>query len=328
MRGASISGYADVARRLGLDPRAMLRRFHIDPRALDEPELRIPGDRVIALLETSAGETGTEAFGLMIAETRQISDYGPISLLLAHQPSLRDALETMIRYQRMLNQALFLHLEDAGGVVCVKQEVAGVGEGVMRQAHELAVGTIYRTFRWPRASRWRALSVHFTHAPPRDMTVHRRVFDAPIEFNSGFNGFAVSQADMDALNPLADAALARHAEQFIRSLPHAEDVHIATEVERAIQVLLPFNGASITAVSARLGVNRRTLQRRLADEGADFTAILNRIRRQHAMRYLSGSRASIAEIAGLVGYSQETSFARWFAGEFGVSPSAWRSPRH
>jgi AraC-like DNA-binding protein len=326
MRGASILGYGEVARRLGLDPHAMLRRFEIDPRVLLEPDLRIPADKVVSLLEASAEAVGCEVFGLLMVESRQMSDYGPISLLLAHQPTLRDTFATMIRYQRMLNQALVLHVEDfPDNLVVVREEILAEGSGSMRQAYELAVGTRYAVFRNAGLRRWRAQSVHFTHGPPQDAAEHRKVFDAPVEFGAAFNGFTLSRQELDAVNPLADAGLAAHAEQFVRTLPHAQEAPLADEVARAIQVLLPFNGASIIAVSDRLGVNRRTLQRRLAEEGAEFSELLNSIRRQHATRYLTNPRVSVAEVAGLVGYSQETSFTRWFAGEFGVSPSVWRT---
>jgi AraC-like DNA-binding protein len=232
----------------------------------------------------------------------------------------------MVRYQRMLNQALVLHVEDLPGeLVLVREEILSDAAGSMRQAYELAVGTRYTVFRGGRAPRLRARSVHFTHAAPRDLKAHSKVFDAPVEFGAAFNGFTLSRTEMDAPNPLADAGLAAHAEQFVRTLPLAQEAPLADEVARAIQVLLPFNGASIIAVSDRLGVSPRTLQRRLADEGADFSSLLNGIRRQHATRYLENPRVSVAEVASLVGYSQETSFARWFAGEFGVSPSTWRT---
>jgi AraC-like DNA-binding protein len=327
MRGASITGYAAVAKELGLDPRAMLRAFDIDPRALVEPELRIPGERVIALLDGSAEATGCETFGLRMVEHRELADYGPISLLFAHQPTLRDMFETMIRYQRMLNSALSLHLEDApGDTVVVRQEILSDGPPG-RQAYELAIGTLYKVFRGPRAPPWRARTIHLSHSAPADLSVHRRVFGAPIEFEAAFNGFTCSRRDMDTVNPLADPSLARYAEEFVRRLPHAGEVTVATEVERAIHVLLPFNGASVAAVAERLGVNPRTLQRRLDQEGVEFSTLLNEIRREHALRYLPNRRVSLAEVAGLVGYGQETSFARWFAAEFGLSPRAWRAAR-
>ena len=326
MRGASITGYAEAARRVGLDPRAMLHRYGIDRRVLTEPELRMPADAAIALIEGSAEASGCETFGLLMTETRKLSDYGPISLLFAHQPTLHDMLDCMIRYQRMLNDALVLEMDEhRWDTTVVRQEILTDFGRTPRQCYELAVATLYRTFRGPRGPRWRARSIHFTHGPPSDLAAHRRAFDAPVEFYSDFNGFTCAPAELKALNPLADAAMARHAEGFIQALPRAQEVAFAAEVERAIQVLLPFNGASIETVSARLGLNRRTLQRRLAQEGAEFSALLNQMRRRHAIRYLANPRLPVAQVAGLVGYSHETSFARWFSGEFGRSPSAWRA---
>ncbi|HEY2356221.1 MAG TPA: helix-turn-helix transcriptional regulator, partial [Phenylobacterium sp.] len=142
---------------------------------------------------------------------------------------------------------------------------------------------------------------------------------------SEFNGFTCSQADLDRPNPVADAALATYAEHYIQTLPFANETSLAIEVQKAIHVLLPYNGASMTAVAARLGLSERTLQRRLADEGAEFSSLLNEIRRNHALRYLANVQVSLGDVAALVGYTHETSFSRWFSGEFGVTPSGWRS---
>src|SRR5438874_4895737 len=112
MRGASIIGFGEAARGLGLDPHALMRQHGLDVRALTELEIRLPADKVLALLEDAALAAGVTNFGLRMAEGRRISDYGPISLLFAAQPTLRDKLMTMQRYQRMLNDALLLHIED------------------------------------------------------------------------------------------------------------------------------------------------------------------------------------------------------------------------
>src|SRR5687768_11042024 len=148
MRGAALSHYADTAAELGLDARAMLRRLGIDSRILTEGELRFPADKAIELLETSAQATGCETFGLRMTEHRRLPQYGPISLLLAHQPTMRDALLTLARYQRMMNEALFLSVEDhADGLVAVREElVTGGPARSMRQAYELAVGTRVKVF--------------------------------------------------------------------------------------------------------------------------------------------------------------------------------------
>jgi AraC-like DNA-binding protein len=329
MRGASITGYAQVAAELGLDPQAMLRRLDIDPRILTQPDFRIPAEKVVELLERSAEATGCETFGLRMAVTRQLGDYGPVALLLAHQQTLRDALQVIMRFQRMLNEALLLRIENGPDeLVTVREEIVSGSALPARQAYEGAVGTLFTIFAGAVGPRLRAQSVHFTHAAPADLALHRQVFGQVPVFDSAFNGFCARRSDFDAPNPAASAALAEHAESFIRTLPYAEHVSLTMEVQKAIHVLLPANGASMTSVAARLGLSERTLQRRLAEEDADFSTLLNDVRRDYALRYLANLRLPVAEVAAMLGYGRETSFTRWFASQFGVTPSVWRtSPR-
>jgi AraC-like DNA-binding protein len=67
------------------------------------------------------------------------------------------------------------------------------------------------------------------------------------------------------------------------------------------------------------------LQRRLDEEGAEFTRLLNDIRRELAVRYVANTKLPLSRVADLVGYSRQSSFSRWFSEEFGSSPTAWRS---
>ena len=95
VRGATLSNYAEVAAQAGLDAGALLRRFGIDRRALAEPDMRLPAQRVVDLLEESAAASDCHNFGLRMAESRQLSDLGAVSLLLTHQATMRDVLMTM-----------------------------------------------------------------------------------------------------------------------------------------------------------------------------------------------------------------------------------------
>lgn len=326
MRGAAISRYPEAAAQVGLDARAMLRRVDIDSRAVSEPELRIPAPKIYALLEQSAVASGCETFGLRLAVLRRLTDFGPLSLLLLHQPSMRDTLMTLVRYQRMLNEALLLGVEDhAGDVVTVSETFVADAETPVRQAYEVAVATHFQVFSDPKGPRLRPRRVHFTHGPPTDDSLHRQVFGPIVEFNSEFNGFTCDRVEFDSISPSADPALVQFAARFISTLPYAQATSVTDEVRKAIHVLLPFDGASIGAVAARLGMSKRTMQRRLADESAEFSALLNEIRREQSVRHLSNARLPLSHVAGLIGYRRQTSFARWFAGEFGMIPSLWRT---
>ena len=100
IRSASLTHYADVARGAGLDPARMLREFGLPPRCLVDAEIKIRIDAVRRLLEASAERSGVEAFGLLMAEARRLSNLGPLGLLVREQPTLRLAIEAFARYAR------------------------------------------------------------------------------------------------------------------------------------------------------------------------------------------------------------------------------------
>lgn len=325
IRSAALANYADVARQVGIDPLLMLRRFSIDARALRDSEMRVPVRRVAALLEATADASGCPDFGLRMAHHRRVSDLGVVGLLVSHQPTLRDVLDVMVRYRNLLNAALVLHVEEAGDVAVVKEELVVDFDAPKIQSYELAVGILSRLFHSVLGSRWRPISVHFTHVCPKNLTLHRKVFGEHLEFESEFNGITCLTADLDRPNGVADPKLARYAAQFLDSIHEVGEISTAHEVRKAIYMLLPLGNASISRVARSLGLHERTLQRRLVADGVEFTDLLNGVRRELAERYLSNSSYSLTRIAGMLGYGQLSSFTRWFVGEFGSPPGIWRS---
>ncbi len=103
IRSASLTNYGEVARLAGLDARRMLREFRLPLGCLREIELRIPIEPVRALLEASAERSGVEAFGLLMAEKRRLSNLGPLGLLMREQPTMREALEALAHYANRMN---------------------------------------------------------------------------------------------------------------------------------------------------------------------------------------------------------------------------------
>jgi AraC-like DNA-binding protein len=60
----------------------------------------------------------------------------------------------------------------------------------------------------------------------------------------------------------------------------------------------------------RLGLSARTLQRRLAGEGASFEQLVDAVRSELAARYLEDRRLSLNDVAFLLGYSDVGAFHR------------------
>src|SRR5262249_6171796 len=223
------------------------------------------------------------------------------------------------------NEALIVHIEDANDLVIIREELVGDSNLAGRQSYELAVGTVFRMFLALLGERWQPESVHFTHAAPPDQSVHRRLFGLNVRFDSDFNGVVCSAADLDQPNPGADPVMASYARQFLETLPKAELGTATLDARKAIYLSLPLGRASIAQIAIGLGLNVRTLQRRLDVEKTCFSDVVNEVRRDLVVRYLANKTYSMLEVAEMLGYSQLSSFTRWFAAEFGEPPTQWRS---
>jgi AraC-like DNA-binding protein len=284
VRTASLIKYAEVAREAGLDPYRMLSEFRLPPRCLEDPELTVPVDAVRQLLEASAERSGVESFGLRMAETRRLSDLGPLGLLVREQPTLRQALDAFVREGRRLNEALYLTVEESGDVVVLREELIVGGTGSVRQSTELAIGVAFRVLRAFLGPDWRPRRVCFAHDPPGDRTVYERVFGGSVEFGHDFNGIVCARRDLEAPNPNADPGIARLARQMLAAgdEPEAEPV-MAKRVRDLVVALLGTGTCTIDRVAQHLGVDRRTIHRHLLREGQTFSGIVDAVRRAGAV---------------------------------------------
>ena len=94
----------------------------------------MPIDSVRELLEALAQRSSVEAFGLLMAEARRLSNFGPLGHLIRGQPTPRGVIEACQRYGRNLNEAQFLTLEEAEDVVVLREEFIVGRSGSVRQS--------------------------------------------------------------------------------------------------------------------------------------------------------------------------------------------------
>lgn len=323
-RSASLSTFGEVARAAGLDPNALLREFDLPLRCLTEPELRIPVDSVRRLLEAAADRSGVEAFGLRMAHARRLSDMGPLGLLMREQPTLRLALETCTNYANRLNAALYFTLEESASIVILREDLILGRPGPLRQSAELAIGVVFRVLTGFMGAGWRPLSVCFSHDAPADRAEHDRLFGCRVEFGQAFNGIVCSSRDLDVANPNADPGLARLARKMLDTYTRQDSDKLSTQVRRLVVNLLGTGMCSIEVVAQHLGVDRRTIHRRLAHEGETFSAIVASVRRELATGFLEDPNRNLAEVSSLLGFSSLSGFSRWHRQQFGKTASAQR----
>jgi len=325
VRVAVLSHYLEIVDRLGFNPQVLLGKVGLSRTLLETPDQQIPLRAGIDLLELTAQATRCETIGLLMAESRQFSDLGPVSLLMTHQQTVRDAVNTTIQYRHLLNDGLALHVEDTGKLTLVREEVVSTGPGASRQANELVVGVLCSIFRSLLNPQWHPHSVNFVHAAPGNSEIHRRFFRCKLQFESDFNGLVCKTSDMETPVSVADPVMARYAQSFLEAIPDSATSSMVLQVRRSIYLLLPMGRASVEQIAKTLGMNVRTLQRRLDDDGETFSTLINAVRVELAQRYIVNPKYPLGRIAELLGYSNHSAFTRWFIAQFRQTPQEVRA---
>ncbi len=324
-RSAALTGYEDLARSVGLDPFRILDAAGVSRAALRDPDLKIPANAVGRILEASARRSGVEDFGLRLAEKRRLSNLGFVGLIAREQPSARKAIEVICQYIWTQNDAVSLVLEETGELMVLRTIIASGSGRRSRQSIELLVGTACRVLASLLGASWRPQLVCFAHGPPTRPGAHRRVLGTDVAFDQDFDGVVCARRDLDAAIPTADPAMARqvarYGEQAARERPRQPE----DRVRELVLLLLPTGQATAERVGAHLGVDRRTISRRLAARGVSYSTILDAVRAEVAATHLDGGERSISAIADLLGFSAVSVFSRWHAQRFGESPSARRA---
>ena len=145
-------------------------------------------------------------------------------------------------------------------------------------------------------------------------------------------------ADTDefALNANARELPLTHADAYLNNLllknceaaladRRGDMSQLRTRVENAISSLLPHGRVLVEDVARSLGMSKRTLARKLADEGLNFTEILKQLRRDLAVRYLGDRKLHVSKIAWLLGFNEVSAFTHAFKRWTGKTPSQMRT---
>jgi len=115
----------------------------------------------------------------------------------------------------------------------------------------------------------------------------------------------------------------RELEQQLSERHSLQPFH--TEVETTIRTLLYSAPVHVEAVCSTLRVSRSTMQRRLRDEGHSYQAILDQVRFDLALRYLTKSEFGMRDISRMIGFLDPKSFFRAFKQRFGQTPEEYRA---
>ena len=99
---------------------------------------------------------------------------------------------------------------------------------------------------------------------------------------------------------------------------------LAAQVKQVLFAMMNGNKPTIDNVAQRLHVGKRTLQRKLADNGINYQSLLDEVRLTIAKEMLKTTTLENGEIAFYLGFEEVNFFHRFFVNQTSKTPSEWR----
>jgi AraC-like DNA-binding protein len=280
----------------------------------------------LAILKAAMDLATDPLTALKAGQRQRVHYFGVYGFALATSPTLGEALA----FGRQ-------HLGLAGAVLRIsfRQED---GVGILQSHNPRALGNVlpFAAEFW-RSSMVALLSeileepfpstlMHFPYPRPRHGDAYAQAFCCPIEFASDQMEWHFDARVLEKPCPSANSLTANICQDFCEAMIASESA--ASSLQRELRsFILANSGRRSTSgeVAQSIGLSRRTLFRRLHEEGTSFQKLLNETRASLACEYLGNTRLPVSEIADRCGFGDEANFRKAFHGWCNTTPSQWRS---
>lgn len=256
----------------------------------------------------------------------RIDDIGALGLAIKTAPTLRASLERVERYWRVVTDTAVYRLDESGDPALLAIEARTGNHSVLGFRNEGALAGFARNMRQFVEGDLVLDHVSFRHACRSDPARYAAHFGCPVRFGADRDAIALKPAMLDLPNRLGDAAvsdfLTAHLETEIGSL--TDDSSVRALLLRRLTPALSNGVPQAREIARAMGMSERTLYRRLAEEGLTFRDVLAEAQLSLAQELLRDSTSSIAEIAFLTGFSEQSTFSRAFKRWIGQAPAQFR----
>ncbi|WP_458068313.1 helix-turn-helix domain-containing protein [Rhodanobacter sp. BL-MT-08] len=168
--------------------------------------------------------------------------------------------------------------------------------------------------------------VTFRHQPMTNLAAYEKQLGAPPRFGGTFDGASHPLALLD--RPIPGSSPSLHAKIRLLLDQRLQRLQEAGGLENTLSSMLRRSPAmTVAQASSRLGIQTRTLQRRLKKSGRSFAAIQAQARFQAAKSMLADHDLDIDTIALKLGFSDRTTFSKSFSKWSGLPPATYRRVR-
>lgn len=308
----------------GIDPAPLFDEAGINPETMYDAGARVSGESFQRLETKVAKLVNDPFFGLKRAEFMRPAHLGALGFAWLASSSLRDALQRMHRFSRVIQEKLTIDLDEDDEYFYVRIDAN-------RPLHNPKLtedGQLSALTKFCRVIYGNSFSpdkVCFQQSTPADTSYHYELFRCPIEFGAPTTEMVISLDKVDKRLTGSNDELAKLNEHIVvKYLAHLAKEDIVNRVKAAIIDGLAGGAVTENSIASQLHTTPRNMHRKLQKEDKSFKQLLTDVRRDLALQYIQDRSKTLTEISFMLGFSEASSFSRAFKAWTGKPPSEAR----
>lgn len=312
-----------------IDGAACLRAAGLDPDGPWDPKAMIPAAAYYDMLEQIAAEVDVTELPLRTGASMRLDEYGALGLAFKAATTLGASYARIERYARLWTSVVEYELRPhARGTLFILHREGERRLG-LRLSNEATLASAISIARQVSPVPVAPLEVLIRHPAPQDVAAHEAWFGAPVRFGADLDALLFADTTLAQPNILGDAGISGYlASQLDKELSKiADDAPLVGRTKDAIAQALSEGAPKMADIARDLGLSARSFHRRLSEHGMSFQILTEETRRDLAEGLLRDERHSLAEIAFLTGFAEQSSFTRAFKRWVGMTPASYRKAR-
>ena len=314
--------YEDLLKYFGLDPRAVLRKVQL-PEDIFKHKTVTMQEEYYRFLNAVSQVSDDPALPVKMATTNQIESFSPPIFASWCSKNGEMCINRLERYKKLIGPMRFLVIknEDEETVQFIPgDESLELPCFLVQSEFSFLIGMIRKA----------------THEDIDPIQIQMCVLPNDHAFSS-FAGREPQSAKVNAITfsikdlqepfiSFNDAMWSYFEPELTKRLSDLDiDDSISARVRSALTELLPGGEGTSEDVAEKLGLSKRSLQRKLAEENTTFRKQLNNTREILAIHYISNTDMTTNDMAYLLGYAELNSFLRAFTVWTGKSVTEYRN---
>ena len=278
--------------------------------------------RVFKLAEEARNRLRDRGLGLLAARELSFGTYKALDYVALSSSTMGRAMDRACNYFGLVTDAFELSIRKRRGDGLLEIREPRNRDVLPGHYAEYILASLLLRFRFTTGVRWNPREVHLSSPEPADDLAYRVLFEAPVYFGRPTNCLVLDNSILGLVQPNADGELCEvlewHCSRLIRRTVETQDV--TTAVRDLLGEALRERDLRLGTAARKLAMSRRSLQRQLGDAGVSYRELVEEHRRELACRLLRGSTTDFSEVAFALGFSEQSSFYRWFRKWTGKTP--------